>query len=36
MNFIKTSKFSAKGIDTTQYISNVARNPFFYVFSGES
>jgi len=26
MNFIKTSKFSVKGIDTTRYIPNVVRN----------
>jgi hypothetical protein len=26
MNFIKTSKFSVKGIDTTRYIPNEVRN----------
>jgi len=26
MNFIKTSKFSVKGIDTTRYISNEVGN----------
>jgi len=26
MNFIKTSKFSVKGIDTTRYILNEVRN----------
>ena len=29
MNFIKTSKFSVKGIDTTRYISNEVRNLLF-------
>jgi len=29
MNSIKTSKFSVKGIDTTRYISSVARNLLF-------
>jgi len=29
MNFIKTSKFSVKGIDTTRYISSEARNLLF-------
>jgi len=32
MNFIKTSKFSVKGIDTTRYISSEARNLLLYYF----
>ena len=38
MNFIKTSKFSVKGIDTTRYISTSdfceEESPPFYVLGG--
>jgi len=32
MNFIKTSKFSVKGIDTTRYIPNEVRNLLLLCF----
>jgi len=32
MNFIKTSKFSVKGIDTTRYIPNEMRNLLLLFF----
>ena len=36
MNFIKTSKFSVKGIDTTRYISNEVRNLLSSIERGKS